>query len=293
MVREGVFVEFRARYIAFIWLFSVFFAPGIEPFLNKFASGLDWYWWDLAYYYYGHSLLAIVLVASMLYWRVPFASLFGSIPSGTQIWSGLKLTAFTFIFSFAAIYIVFYPLTFISEPFVKFWLIDLSPIIYFTDLRRDPVPGSLEVPFFANLLGFVSICVIAPLTEELAFRGLLLHRWAAKWGIWPAIFTSSALFGLVHPDVLGAFVFGVAMSIIYLKTQSLVLVIGCHAANNAVAWIMEFAYYLESDFTYQYTLEDFYGDWTYGVASLIVCAIWAAFYLRGPESDKSWRLPVT
>jgi membrane protease YdiL (CAAX protease family) len=219
--------------------------------------------------------------------------LIGKPPTRREFWSGLKLTAFTFIFSYAAIYMVFYPLTYISEPFVIYWLIDLPPIIYFEDFRWELIPGPLQVPFAPNLLSFLSVCVIAPITEEVAIRGLLLHRWAAKWGIWPAVLATSGLFGIVHPDVLGAFVFGVAMSILYLKTQSLVLVIACHAANNIVCWIMELAYYMESDFTFVYTLESFYGEWGYGVFGLVICAVWAVSYLKGEKSDQAWKLPVT
>ena len=66
------------------------------------------------------------------------------------------------------------------------------------------------------------------------------HRWANKWGVKRAIIFSSLLFGVLHVEgtlegTLGAFVFGVVMAILYLRTRTLLIPIACHMLNNAVA----------------------------------------------------------
>ncbi len=42
---------------------------------------------------------------------------------------------------------------------------------------------------------------------------------AHKWGIKKAVIISSIIFGLGHFDVIGAFMFGVVMCLLYIKTK--------------------------------------------------------------------------
>lgn len=83
--------------------------------------------------------------------------------------------------------------------------------------------------------------VLAPVFEEMLFRGLILQSARQKWGATAAILLSAALFGLVHfpimPQMLNAFVMGVMMGYIYVLTDSLLSVIIIHAVNNALAFL--------------------------------------------------------
>ncbi|MBD0268325.1 MAG: CPBP family intramembrane metalloprotease, partial [Cyanobacteria bacterium Co-bin8] len=69
-----------------------------------------------------------------------------------------------------------------------------------------------STPGLYNLLMLFSAIVVAPITEEFLFRGILLHRWGLKWGIRPAIVLTSIFFGVLHSNLIGLFVFGVIMS---------------------------------------------------------------------------------
>ena len=81
----------------------------------------------------------------------------------------------------------------------------------------------------------MSLLIAAPITEELLFRGVMLHRFAVKWGLGPAIVVSSVLFGLVHQlNFVGAAAFGLVMSLLYVRTRTLIVPIGCHVLSNAV-----------------------------------------------------------
>lgn len=44
----------------------------------------------------------------------------------------------------------------------------------------------------------VIVVLIAPVVEELMFRGLMLRTLMRRWGFWPAALTSSAVFALFH-----------------------------------------------------------------------------------------------
>lgn len=84
--------------------------------------------------------------------------------------------------------------------------------------------------------------VAAPILEEVFFRGLVLESLSRRWGGRAAVLVSSALFGLVHfpilPQMVNAFVIGIVMGYIYLRTRSLVSVIAIHAINNGLAYMM-------------------------------------------------------
>ncbi|PKD42575.1 hypothetical protein CWD77_14280 [Rhodohalobacter barkolensis] len=91
---------------------------------------------------------------------------------------------------------------------------------------------------------FFVVAVFAPLVEEIIFRGIMVERFGAKYGYKSAVFFSSFLFGVLHMDVIGAFVFGLVLSILYLRTRSLLLPFLVHAANNGA--VMPLIFFDES-----------------------------------------------
>jgi CAAX protease family protein len=100
-------------------------------------------------------------------------------------------------------------------------------------------PGAAYRPSGLNsILYAVTAIVLAPVVEELLFRGLLLGRWTTKWGIRRAILASATLFAVLHPDIVGAFIFALCMSAMYLKSRTLLAPILSHALYNSVivAW---------------------------------------------------------
>jgi membrane protease YdiL (CAAX protease family) len=97
----------------------------------------------------------------------------------------------------------------------------------------------------ANLLAYaVLAAVVAPVLEELLFRGLVLRGLMMRIGFWPAALVSSACFGLFHAQSLGrdsvvivaaTGVFGVGLCVLVRRTGRLGPAIGVHALRNAVA----------------------------------------------------------
>ncbi|MEW8430400.1 MAG: CPBP family intramembrane metalloprotease, partial [gamma proteobacterium symbiont of Ctena orbiculata] len=112
-----------------------------------------------------------------------------------------------------------------------------------------------------------------------------------KWGINRAILISSLLFGAAHPDPIGAAAFGVAMSVLYLRTQTLLVPMFCHALNNLVVWLYEAGYAIALGPDYENTLEEFQSSWTIGLACAVIVLIWASLYLKGKVRYRAWSLP--
>ncbi len=71
------------------------------------------------------------------------------------------------------------------------------------------------------------------LSGEFVFRGFLLQRFATKWGTSIATIVVAILFALLHVDFLGAAIFSIVLSIVYIRTKSLLMPIAIHMLNNA------------------------------------------------------------
>lgn len=97
------------------------------------------------------------------------------------------------------------------------------------------VKDSSNAPIL-NFMEFFTGVIIAPIVEEFLFRGFLLHRFTVKWGIRVAVLASSFIFGILHTDIVGAFLFGLVMCILYLKTGTILVPIVCHMLNNFIAY---------------------------------------------------------
>ncbi|MEM6316910.1 MAG: CPBP family intramembrane glutamic endopeptidase [Bacteroidota bacterium] len=83
--------------------------------------------------------------------------------------------------------------------------------------------------------------IVGPVCEEIIFRGIILEGLSKKYRSTVAIGISALIFGLVHLQplqIIGAFVAGLVFGWIYLKTQSLWIVILLHVANNAFSFAL-------------------------------------------------------
>lgn len=77
--------------------------------------------------------------------------------------------------------------------------------------------------------------VIGPIFEEILFRGIMLNGLVKKYSNKMAIITSSIIFGLVHFNIYQfsmAFLFGLFLAFLYLKTHSIILCIFAHIFHN-------------------------------------------------------------
>ncbi len=102
--------------------------------------------------------------------------------------------------------------------------------------------GGFTVPGFLLTLIFVGI--LAPVSEELYFRGLLFNWLDEHMSLWPSVLISAALFGLGHFDSIGvavaAFIMGIVNAWVYARTRSLWMSIAIHIVTNSSAIILLF-----------------------------------------------------
>ena len=117
-----------------------------------------------------------------------------------------------------------------------FWLYLylLSPILPFLVdflLEETPMP---ETGIFL-LIEIVMITILAPIVEEFFFRGVILQRLIKKTSVWGGILISSLLFGILHADIIGAFIFGIITALLFIRTGNLLIPILVHMLNNTLA----------------------------------------------------------
>ena len=118
------------------------------------------------------------------------------------------------------------------DVFNNLFIPDYIPNLDFTPQSYDP---------FTFLLEVISSIILAPIIEELVFRGVLFNRLKIRVGIVAAMIISSVLFGLGHEfgSMTSAFLFGMCMCVIYLKTDNILITMSIHFINNLVAVFLE------------------------------------------------------
>jgi len=191
------------------------------------------------------------------------------------VWRLPGLTLALVLFSLGAFWLLWLPLSFVAPDLVRAWALEPDPL---APVRDGGARGALAVAM---------IVFVGPAVEELVFRGVVLRRWAHKWGAGRALVASAAVFGLLHSDVLGAVAFGLVMGMLYVRTGSLWVPVACHVLTNALAVATELVPWMAGP----YTLARFQREWYVGAVALAAAlpALWLLRrqYLPGA----GWRLP--
>lgn len=150
-------------------------------------------------------------------------------------------------------------------------------------IEQMDIPNTLEETFIGmsrNPFGVLSIALLAPILEELLFRGAIQGSIQASGkSPWIAIVISSLIFGVVHMNpaqVPFAFLLGMMFGWLYYRTGSLLPGIIGHVLNNSVAAINMILY---GNATMEEQIENPLTMWIWAVVAVVVgCA--AALWLN-------------
>lgn len=135
--------------------------------------------------------------------------------------------------------------------FLPFLVGGLVTIIYVLILQNF-LPGLYEsymeaselmegISFQTNkmelILLFISVVILAPIVEEIVFRGIFFNLLNRKRSTLFAMVVSSLIFGLLHAQTMvPTAVIGFVLCFIYHRTGSLLLVMAGHMVNNLIAF---------------------------------------------------------
>jgi uncharacterized protein len=199
----------------------------------------------------------------------------GALPARTELGRYVLLSLPLVLVSLAALYLVYLPLSYMAPEFVSEFLLKLPPSLQWDEPEANILIIALTV---------ISMVVVAPIVEEVVFRGFLLNRWWKKYGLRRSIAFSSVLFALVHLDVVGALLFGIISSILFIKTGSLYGPITVHIINNTIVLIVFCIGWLVTGEIEDTSVEEFRSFWWLGALGLIIGVPWLLWswnrYLR-------------
>jgi membrane protease YdiL (CAAX protease family) len=89
------------------------------------------------------------------------------------------------------------------------------------------------------VIGALTVIMVAPICEEIFFRGILFRVLRSRTGFWVAAVIDGVLFGLVHGVnvVLPVLIFlGIVLCWVFERTGTLFATIAIHALNNTIAY---------------------------------------------------------
>jgi len=112
------------------------------------------------------------------------------------------------------------------------WLLEL--------IGRPPEPGAAElaIALVDPWIVVLAIVVLAPIAEELFFRGVVFNAWLREGGRRYAYVGSAALFAVIHVSLISLlpiFLLGLALAWVYERTGSLLAPIAMHATVNGIS----------------------------------------------------------
>ena len=199
--------------------------------------------------------------------------------AGAGIWAGIKgegyqatlqaastggnaiLTALVSVFSSIITLVIFLktkwtPLTrgyLLSKPWgTLLWvalfslgtIIPLSFLYEQLGIEMDENTQQIITSMMKEPWGYVAVGILAPLAEEVVFRGAILRTLLgimSKKNHWVAILISAAIFGVVHANLaqfVNALLMGLLLGWMYYRTGSLVPGILLHWINNTMAYVL-------------------------------------------------------
>lgn len=208
--------------------------------------------------------------------------LVGRVPDGYNWLPVIGLLVVAGVFSSGLWYVTAYGLSVVSPGMVE-GLLDASE------------PALADSVFSAVMWTLIAV-VIAPLVEEVLFRGVLVNRWGVKWGLRTGIVASSVLFGVLHLiDTVGGTIFGLVTAVLYLRTRTLFVPIALHAANNAVYAVAELMFPSEGPLDFAAELQEIESMALPGLGMAAVTLPVLVWYLRrhwpGREEGIPYRMP--
>lgn len=126
--------------------------------LSSFESSINGFLSDILFSYVFYAIFALWILWKLRKTKVDFNKLLGKYPKKKDLPNILLITVLLIIFSIATVIIGFYAVSFINPDLINELLVGKPDI-------------SASYPAYYNILNFLIIVLIAPIVEEILFRG--------------------------------------------------------------------------------------------------------------------------
>ena len=267
------FSEISITKAFFIALFSLI-PFGIALFILDFRETLTGFYLDL---YVGIIIYLVPLALIVYAFSKKELNLLPILKSTGKHTKDVIMVIPLIIFSISVVWVTILLLNLASADVAQGYLDFLNSI--------EMLETTPESPLYHYLFLFIGVAILPSLFEELVFRGAMVERFGRKHGFKTGVILSSVIFGILHLDVIGAILFGVILSLIYLKTSSLFLPILIHLINNGLVVVFIF---LDDQFLQiepWETTDPYIAQAWLGLVLFIASSAWIYSYLK-----KNWNL---
>lgn len=121
----------------------------------------------------------------------------------------------------------------------------LNILIEMMSIQSDKYSNVEAIQYSVPLwLGLILYGLVAPITEEVIFRGITYNRMKRFFGVIPCMIVTSLLFGGFHanlPQFLYGTAMGVLMALVYEWVKSFAAPLLFHMAANIVVFVLSFS----------------------------------------------------
>jgi membrane protease YdiL (CAAX protease family) len=110
-------------------------------------------------------------------------------------------------------------------------------LLEWAGVETDPQAAEQALLVIDPWLAVFAVVILAPIAEELFFRGVVFNAWLREGGIRYAYLGSAALFAVIHLSaaaVVPIFLLGLALAWVYRRTANLLAPIAMHATVNGI-----------------------------------------------------------
>ena len=139
---------------------------------------------------------------------------------------------------------------------VLFSLFLVLPLAGIYELMGIEMDKNMEMLFNAMMqkpFGIVAVAILAPIVEEIVFRGAILRILLEHFSVskaWIAITISAVTFGLFHGNfaqAVNASFLGLILGWLYYRTKSIIPSMVLHLVNNISAVVLTLSFSSDSD----------------------------------------------
>ena len=102
----------------------------------------------------------------------------------------------------------------------------------------EPQAAERAIATVDPVLVVVAVVILAPIAEEVFFRGVVFNAWLRERGRRWAFIGSAALFAVIHVSLVAVvpiFLLGLALAWIYTRTGNLLAPMAMHATVNGIS----------------------------------------------------------
>lgn len=177
-----------------------------------------------------------------------------------------------------------YKMLFLSSLVVVTYVLGISTPIYKSFLLPlfNGAGEELTNPF-NNLPFTISTIILAPVLEEILFRGLFLKGFLLKYSAKKAIIVSTILFAVIHllpSQIINALLLGLFFGFIYYKTKSIGYTIVLHFLANLTSFVAGYINFKNAK-SVSSPINDVYGDLSvYIIVVSVIILIFSSIMLK-------------